>query len=345
MVNLSERLQKLMEINRSQPIQRTPAWFDARKNCITASSAGSLLVKSEEVCREYIKNFPRILEKYPDFINDTEYANPYQTKNDYILSKCGKGKPFQGNIATEWGCRYEDIVCKFYENTMKTKVEEFGLMPHNEHEWVKASPDGISHNDVMLEIKVPYRRKLDGIIPFYYWIQVQLQLEVCDLDECDYLECKINQVDVHAFEEEMEFPKGFFYEEQGGVFHSYKGDYQKYIDDGKNVKFFIIREYEIMNIKREREWFERVKPGLLNSWNEILYHRETDCKFLNGTMYIDDDCGEMVVMKNSAERRDVKNYSIASETEDEMEVSGVPKRKKVRKNNIYNMISDSEDEE
>lgn len=310
---LSQRLQELLKTNANQPIQRTQKWFDARKNCITASSAGSLLVKSEEVCREYIKNFPGILDKYPDFLNDKEYANPYQTKNDYILSKCGKGKPFQGNVATEWGCRYEDIVCKFYETIKKTKVEEFGLMPHREYDWIKASPDGISHNDVMLEIKVPYMRKLDGIIPFYYWIQVQLQLEVCDLDECDYIECKINQPSKAEFEEELELPKGFFYEEDGRVFHSYKGDYQKYIDNGKNVKFFIIYQYEIMNIKREKEWFERVKPILHRSWGEIVQHRVTDCKFLQGTMYIDDDCGEVEPKK----KQQIRGYNIISDSEEE----------------------------
>ena len=32
--------------------------------------------------------------------------------------------------------------------------------------------------------------KLDGIPKKEYWIQMQLQMEVCDLDECDFLETR-----------------------------------------------------------------------------------------------------------------------------------------------------------
>ena len=68
----------------------------------------------------------------------------------------------------------------------------------------------------MLEIKCPYRRKIlmdpkapevygphgepitdikkdvkKGVCPAYYWVQVQLQLECCDLDECDFWQTEI----------------------------------------------------------------------------------------------------------------------------------------------------------
>ena len=59
----------------------------------------------------------------------------------------------------------------------------------------------------MLEIKCPNRRRIKlnldepitdlilgskkGICPSYYWCQVQLQLNCCDLDECDFWQCEI----------------------------------------------------------------------------------------------------------------------------------------------------------
>jgi hypothetical protein len=67
-------------------------------------------------------------------------------------------------------------------------VLEFGLITHPEYPWLGASPDGITEDGVMIEIKCPFRRKITGIPPFYYWIQVQLQLEVCNLDYCDFVE-------------------------------------------------------------------------------------------------------------------------------------------------------------
>jgi hypothetical protein len=52
----------------------------------------------------------------------------------------------------------------------------------------------------MLEIKCPLMRKIkykgdiiDTICPIYYWCQVQLQLECCDLDECDFVQCNIEE--------------------------------------------------------------------------------------------------------------------------------------------------------
>ena len=66
-----------------------------------------------------------------------------------------------------------------------------GLIIHNQYKHIGASPDGISDLGIMLEIKCPFKRKIDGAIPEQYWMQIQGQLEVCDLEECDYLECKL----------------------------------------------------------------------------------------------------------------------------------------------------------
>ena len=33
----------------------------------------------------------------------------------------------------------------------------------------------------------------DNICPIYYWCQVQLQLECCNLDECDFIQCNIEE--------------------------------------------------------------------------------------------------------------------------------------------------------
>ena len=42
----------------------------------------------------------------------------------------------------------------------------------------------------MLEIKNPFSRKITGIPKFEYWIQMQIQMETCDFNECDFLETK-----------------------------------------------------------------------------------------------------------------------------------------------------------
>ena len=47
----------------------------------------------------------------------------------------------------------------------------------------------------MLEIKNITIRDLDGIPKKEYWVQMQLQMEVTDLDECDFLETRFKEYD------------------------------------------------------------------------------------------------------------------------------------------------------
>ena len=49
----------------------------------------------------------------------------------------------------------------------------------------------------MLEIKNIVNRTLSGIPKYEYWIQMQLQMEVCNLDYCDFLECKFIEYDTY----------------------------------------------------------------------------------------------------------------------------------------------------
>ena len=91
---------------------------------------------------------------------------------------------------------------------MNVSTSEFGLIGHPKYSFLGASPDRICNHykldgihkskyvGRMLEIKCPLVRKIkmsgpivDNICPIYYWIQVQLQLECCDLEECDFWQC------------------------------------------------------------------------------------------------------------------------------------------------------------
>ena len=45
----------------------------------------------------------------------------------------------------------------------------------------------------MLEIKNIVNRDITGIPKEEYWIQMQLQMEVCNLNECDFLETRFKE--------------------------------------------------------------------------------------------------------------------------------------------------------
>ena len=118
--------------------------------------------------------------------------NHYSTPDQVLLKKCGEDS-FMTNAAMQWGNKYEDVAISVYEYRNKAKVYDFGCIRHPSISFLGASPDGITTDGVMLEIKCPTSRQITGIPPRYYWCQVQGQLEVCELDRCDFLECKFKE--------------------------------------------------------------------------------------------------------------------------------------------------------
>ncbi len=176
-------------VQKEKIVQRSSEWYEKRKTMITASSAANLLVKDDKVCDSYINEY----KLHDTFVKDNRCANPYSSKKQYILDKC-VGSKFKGSAATYHGQKYEEIVTDIYRIENNTEVMEFGILTHPKYSWLGASPDGITPQGIMLEIKCPYRRAITGVPPFYYWIQVQFQLEVCDLDYCDFVEYQFIEV-------------------------------------------------------------------------------------------------------------------------------------------------------
>ena len=166
-----ERLSKLNELLKLKlPEQRSEEWFAIRKNILTASSLAAGL-------------------------GDDYHKSRDQTIYDKIVSQ-----PYTSNPITEWGVKYEEIATLFYQSITGTTIKEFGLIPHPKLPVFGASPDGICDDSGpmefcarMLEIKCPPKRKFTKNIPKGYWMQMQGQLEVCDLDECDFLQVKIEE--------------------------------------------------------------------------------------------------------------------------------------------------------
>ena len=110
------------------------------------------------------------------------------------------------NSTLHWGQKYEHLSVKFYEYTYNTTIEDFGCIQHDNYTFLGASPDGINIDPNskrygrMLEIKNIVNREIDGIPKKEYWIQMQLQMEVCNLNECDFLETKFTEyIDYYSY--------------------------------------------------------------------------------------------------------------------------------------------------
>jgi len=263
-----------------QPEQRTPEWYEMRNTMLTASDWGTILGE-----------------------------NHYSSGDSVLLKKCGDTDNFVYNDAMKWGNKYESVAVLIYEYRNQKKVMEFGCLKHPTYSFLGASPDGITTDGIMLEIKCPSSREITGIPPSYYWCQVQGQLEVCELDRCDFLECRIKEYQGGEKEYlEDNFEGNYLMNSRGGekglVAEFYKKEdntfYFEYSpvcllgqeledwkamiiekntsDPEKGIFFSVfyywyLEEVSCVPIYRNQEWFNKARIELEAFWNEVLKYR------------------------------------------------------------------------
>jgi hypothetical protein len=183
-----QRVKELQEIDKQNPKQGTKEWLNQRHNMITASSV-SKLFNSQAQYQSIIKE-----KSAPNLRQEYEQDNT------------------RGPAPLVWGHKYEPISVQIYEDLTNETVLSLGCIPHAQYPYLGASPDGIispfqekedsgKRAGRLLEIKNPISRIIDGIPSETYWIQQQIQMEVCDMDGCDFLETQFKEMDEQSFYE------------------------------------------------------------------------------------------------------------------------------------------------
>jgi putative phage-type endonuclease len=189
-IKKNQTIQSIIEHikQKPQPTQRTDEWYTFRQNLITASNAYKAF-ESQSTINQLIY----------------EKCQPLKTIHDDKNAMVNINTPFH------WGQKYEPVSVMLYEYLYKTKVADFGCIKHDTYHFLGASPDGINIDNNserygrMLEIKNIVNREINGIPKKEYWIQMQLQMEVCNLDECDFLETKFIEYEcANEFFKELE---------------------------------------------------------------------------------------------------------------------------------------------
>ena len=187
-----------------QPIikQRTKEWFDARENRLTASDLHDAIQEK--------KVSDMIAKKKAKLTKDNTNYNSI--------------KPLK------WGTMFEPMASRIYsEVNGNVNIYEFGLVCDKQNEHFGASPDGINELGIMIEIKCPYSRKIvDDHIPDKYFMQIQGQLAVCNLNECDYIECMFIVL------EESDYIEEFANNKDVNIKH---GIIAEYISDMRNCEY------------------------------------------------------------------------------------------------------------
>lgn len=261
--------------------QQSDEWYSTRQNKLTASSMWKIF-KSES------------------------------TRNSIIFEKCStKSKPQFYGGPMEWGNKYEPVSIMLYEKIYNTKVGDFGCITHKNYPYIGASPDGIVTDETsplygrMLEIKNIVNRDITSVPKEEYWVQMQLQMEVCELECCDFLETRFKEYS------EDEFYTDYNHQYKGIVLYfsknikshddcdAYKPHYEYYpiSDDYKkecvddwitktenklkeqyilyNKYYYYLDEYSCVIVQRNRKWFSHCIDDITDTWNTILKERET----------------------------------------------------------------------
>ena len=121
-------------------------------------------------------------------------ANPYESPEALYIKKVG-GRKFSGNAATERGTVLEPIARDLYDERYGKKSHEIGLVQHPMHKWLGGSADGITECGRLIEIKCPLTRKIEPTVPKHYIAQIQLNMEILDLEECDFIQYRPGEGD------------------------------------------------------------------------------------------------------------------------------------------------------
>ena len=269
-----EHIKAILKELRERPLikQRTPEWFKLRENRLTASDLYDAIKSPLSLAKRKLKGV---------------------TYNSSAIP------------ALKWGTMYEPMATRIYANIIKKEIFEFGLVINDEIKNFGASPDGITEDGVMIEIKCPIKRKIiDGVIPDKYYYQIQGQLAVCNLKDCDYIECEFSE-----FESEEEYLSGV--EEVEDYKHGIiaemkiKNDYDyKYSTDNQNAKTTIkeMKSYKdkgyrliywklnLINIQKvsfdETKWNNEIVKKIHN-FHDVYMKEKKEYNSLN--QFIDDD--------------------------------------------------------
>lgn len=268
--------------SKPQPDQRTNEWFMRRYNMLTASTAWKGLDS-------------------PSYVNSLIYEK-CSPLNIQKYSRVNTETPFH------WGTKFEQVSILIYEKKYNTKVDEFGCIPDEKHSFIGVSPDGINVKRSsprfgrMLEVKnrVSEAVPITGNPKKEYWIQMQMQMGACKLNECDFLETKFD-----GYETKDDFYEdGTFTETDDGKM---KGIFMHFIKDGKphyeypevglseqeftkweeelveqhkeltwvqNI-YWKLDKYSCVLVVRNKIWYEHAVEKLREVWDIILKERKT----------------------------------------------------------------------
>ena len=273
---IQEKIQEIL--NRPQMAQRTDQWYAEGLAYLTGSqfatifagprTRGQLVVEKAGICPA------------------EKRANRLCTSSEYMN-------------AFDWGIRFEPVVRAIYMDMTKTTVVDMGRLYHKTDNRLAASPDGLIIEETeivgpcsrlgrLVEYKAPVTRKITDKIPKEYYMQMQLQMEVGDVDACDYCEMKFYSPYGAKMREPHTNPNPHYRGlialiMKDGCFDRYiyselnpdeewTARTEKTLDETERIYEiipWILEIYYMETVARDRRWFASVMPAIDAFWSDV----------------------------------------------------------------------------
>lgn len=280
-MSIQQKIAKLVSI----PLvpQKSDAWLSLRKNMLTASDLAQALGKGKFGSRN------ALLQKKAQALCRSVESN----ESTSMSTGVGSALPLK------WGTMFEPMISRVYsQRNGNIPIYEFGLLPHPTLAHFGASPDGITEIGKMVEIKCPWRRKIEqGVVPEQYFLQIQGQLSVCELDECDYIEVimmdieneqqyyeavAMDETKEHGVLLELQHPSGQESYEYSPIDLTPKQAYQwanqrawEIIRDTPEINIMKIRPWKVLDsntvtVTYDKELWETLIPQIEAFWTDVL---------------------------------------------------------------------------
>ena len=281
--SILERLQTIHTYRRQlkflmetpQVKQRSPEWFEMRTERLTASSTAQAIGKGKFGNRNQLlqsKAFP----ENETWTAQTSGPMYHGTMLEAMTSRC-------------YSQRNNDMV-----------IHDFGMIKHPDLYCYGASPDGITELGIMIEIKTPYRRVVDGKIPEEYMLQMQGQMAACGFKECEFVDCKIDIIQTESayttlIDANLNVDHGIIIEhrdEKGNPIFEYspeyltptgciqwKKDYQQKMLENKDTRFTKITYWKLhkiiaTHVNFNQELWDNLVPQIKQFWEDVLTLRK-----------------------------------------------------------------------
>jgi hypothetical protein len=277
--SLADRKQALERLLASHQVeQRTHQWYMDAANLLTASQFSTILKAGRT-------RGQLVLDKATGNVDTSQRAT---------VARTAQLNPFL------WGIRFEPVVKQLYEAITETHVDEMGRLRHRSNTHLAASPDGLVTKGPterlgrFVEFKAPVTRPILNKIPDDYIVQMQIQMEVGDVEECDYLEVKFHSAYGVRVDSDQQ-PTGtrgrpVFYgtiyiieemSEQPTLRYAYSPlntlQWEPECESNEHVVERVpwwTDTWFLTTVGRSRAWFESVQPALKSFWEDVALAKQ-----------------------------------------------------------------------